>query len=370
MSDFACEVVSIDSIEPIEGADRIEVAYIGDYQVIVGKDSYKVGDFAVYIPEQSIVPVEVQKTIGVEGRLSGKGKDRVKAIKLKGVLSQGLLYPLNPQTDVEGTMKLGWDMSDALGITKYEPPIPTQFQGKHKGGYLDVTINYDFENIKKTPDMFEEDEDVVFTEKLHGTFMCIGIMPLRTEPNWFCDGRIFVTSKGLSKRGITIDDCEDNRQSNTYVKILLELFDTLPVWKEKLNNMAVEPDAMTHYILGEVYGAGIQDLAYGTKKPEFRVFDIYAGLPNKGEYLNHDDLMEACNAVGFETVPVLYKGKFNKDTMLEFTNGPSTLADHIKEGIVIKSLTEGERYGKNRMRKIAKSISEDYLLRKGGSEFN
>ena len=128
------------------------------------------------------------------------------------------------------------------------------------------------------------------------------------------------------------------------------------------------------YILGEVYGRGIQDLQYNTMNPGFRVFDIYVGKPNQGRYLEWSEIaymmvLKNSAAEAKELmVPILYQGPYSKEVLNEYTNGQSTLGGNIREGVVVK--TSPERENSKGSRAIFKSISEAYLLRKGGSEFN
>ncbi len=158
MSDFKVPIVKVDAIEPIEGADRIVAAVVGGYQCVVMKDQFRPGDLAAYIPEGSIVPDDILADMGLTGKLSGSRKNRVKAIKLKNCLSQGLLYPYN---DVvyraaahgffDGLCRDACsekqneflyeecDVAALLGITKYEPPCPASSAGNWRG--LAATTN-------------------------------------------------------------------------------------------------------------------------------------------------------------------------------------------------------------------------------------
>ena len=157
MATFEAKVYKI-NIEEHPNADALEVACIGDYKCIVGKGSYNSGDLAVYIPEAAILPDWVISRLGLEGKLAGKQKNRVKAIKLRGVLSQGLVFPLDKREDGFYLVKAHSDkgilvkegdvVTDVLGITKYEPPIPTHMNGEVFSAY-GKTISYDIENIKK-----------------------------------------------------------------------------------------------------------------------------------------------------------------------------------------------------------------------------
>ena len=99
MSKFECPVVRI-KIETHPNADAIEIARVGDYQSIVKKGQFQDGTLAIYIPEQSVVPESILREMGMWDEFKGKGGlagtlgNRVKAIKLRGIVSQGLIYPL------------------------------------------------------------------------------------------------------------------------------------------------------------------------------------------------------------------------------------------------------------------------------------
>lgn len=179
MSTFTVPVVRINAIEPIEGADAIELAVIGDYRSVIRKGQYQLGDLAVYIPEQAILPDELIKELGLEGKLAGSGHNRVKAVKLRGMLSQGILYPivydapsashtLKCEDGCYTFVKEGDNVADDLGIVKWDPPIPTHLSGEVYNAGRELTVAYDIENFKKFPATLVEGEDVAMTEKLHG----------------------------------------------------------------------------------------------------------------------------------------------------------------------------------------------------------
>ena len=186
MSTFKVEVVKVRAIEPIANADAIECAVVGDYRSVVLKHSLCVGQLAVYIPEASVLPENVLRMLNMwdnekkVGKLSGKKGNRVKAIKLRGQLSQGLLLPVDSGTDIGhpflnvidyvddniGTMLLveeGDDLTAELGITKYEPPIPSSMAGELYHAGSELTVKYDIENFKRYPDVLVEGEQVVMT---------------------------------------------------------------------------------------------------------------------------------------------------------------------------------------------------------------
>ena len=356
------------TIEEHPNADALEFAVIGGYRSIVRKDQYKTGDLAVYIPEQSILPQWLVKELGLEGRLAGKESNRVKAVKLRGVLSQGLIYPVGDDGVVlkpdpydpgfRGTqVQVGDDVTEFLGIVKYEPPIPTSMSGQvfNASG---MTVKYDIENWKNYPDILQEGEDVVFTEKLHGTWACFGLYDQDTY---------IVGSKGLSAKGLAFK-LNDENANNLYVRMYNELGRILV---DRLNR--VFPGEEKVYILGEIFGKGVQDLGYGMQKPSFRIFDIRIG----DDYLDHDLMQDVIanefndDEIEVSSVPVLYRGPFSVDVMNEYTNGNETVSGNsmnIREGIVMRPTVE--RRDDELGRVILKSVSEAYLLRKGGTEFN
>lgn len=357
MSDFRVSVEYV-SIHPHNNSDNLEIAQIGDYQSVVLKGKYKTGDLVAYIPEDSVLPDNLIEEMGLTGKLAGSRKNRIRAVKLRGILSQGICYPAR-----EG-WNLGDDVSEELNIKKYEPPILQQFRGlaiNAKG----KTVHYDIENIKKYPDVFQEGEEVCFTEKVHGTLMCFGM--IQTED--MQEPEFILHSKGLGKQGIAFKLTEDNSKNLYYRTVQkYDLFEAARNIKTAIGTDSV-------YILGEVLGC--QDLKYGFNSSNddeigFRVFDIFYRDSLEGEgYLDCFGLSAVCLAVKLMLVPVLYIGPFSKEKVKEYTTGIESVSgtnSHMREGIVIKPISERfdehleKHCGSGRV--ILKSVSEQYLLRK------
>ena len=366
-------------IEEHPNADALEIAVIGGYRAIVGKGQFNTGDLAVYIPEQSILPQWLVSEMGLEGRLAGRESNRVKAVKLRKVLSQGLVYGLETigtvhnllHVDEDGQfrstrVKEGDDVTDILGIVKYEPAIPTHMNGEVWNAY-GLTLKYDIENWQNYPEILESGESVVFTEKIHGTFCCYG----------YCDGQYIVTSKGMSGKGLAFK-LNENNASNLYVRQFVE-----HGGQEILDSLIEVSGSENVFILGEIFGKGVQDLSYGMQAPTFRIFDIFLGGPSTGAYAGYFDmikLLKDTNAymrdhdieVVAETVPVLFQGRYSPNAMENYTTGTESVSGksmNIREGIVMRPAFE--RYDNELGRVILKSVSEQYLLRKGDTtEFN
>jgi len=364
MASFEVKVCKI-TVLPHPNADRLELAQAGAYLSAIPKGAYKTGDLAVYIPEQAILPETLIEELGLVGRLAGRKCNRVKAILLQKVLSQGIIYPN------KGNWEEGEVLNEVLGITKYSPPIPRELDGEVMTTPLSLTVNYDIENFKRYPELLIEGEEVQITEKIHGTFSMFSAIPTawQNDPEkqieGLIDGRFSVSSKGLGSKGLTFIDCESNKE-NVYMKAAktLKLFEFAGALADRYNTVVV--------VLGEIFGQGIQDLGYGFTKAQFRLFDIAIGEERIDKrYLDHQTLTELCSEFDIQRVPLLYVGEFSKEVLALYTNGKEVVSGseaHIREGCVVKPLKE--RYTIEFGRVFLKSVSDDYLLRKNGTEHN
>ncbi len=357
-------------IEPHDNADALELAAVGGYRAVVQKGRFETGELAVYVPEGSIVPAYLQERLGVEGRLAGSRKDRVKAVRLRGVLSQGLVVPLESGPDgptltneagEPAVVREGDDLAAFLGVEKYVPPVPDAMVGAVWAAGQDRTLAYDVENIKRWPGVLAPGEPVVMTEKVHGTLLGCGVMPASlAHPE---HGRAVVFSKGLGAKGIAFDLREGAR--NVYARVvrdqrLVEAIES--AFADELQDQPV-------FVLGEVFGAGVQDLTYGGDV-SFRVFDVYVGRRSDGSYLDDERLDRACERMGLARVPVVYRGPFSEAALADHTSGAETVSGggaHLREGVVVRPTTEREDAGLGRVQ--LKSVSDDYLTRKGGTEY-
>ena len=410
MSDFKCEVVKIDDVIRHPNATSLTICKIRGFNCITsdvepGVARYKVGDFVVYIPEAAIVPDWLLKKLGFwdeangVGTLSGSRKNRVKIIKLRGEYSQGIMLGVRPKTGEElsdsiNDTKLilgpvpykdsetechwpineGDDVAEFLGITKYEPAIPEQMRGV-TGALFGYTKSYDIESLQNFPHTFEEAEDVVVTEKLHGTLCQIGF--IRDLPDdkrdicYDCGNGVYayVTSKGMAKQGFVQKQVEGNKD-NIYVKAFNKYFVETGLAKHIAENAMFGSNRL--YILGEIMGPGVQSgFTYNKKTPEFRVFDIYDEVLL---YLNDQELEETLEEFKLQRVPVLYRGQFSQAKMAELRDGKTVEGNdvHIREGIVIRSSVESKEHirGLHDGRKQCKFVSPEYLKKSTGEEFN
>ncbi|MEU9718326.1 RNA ligase (ATP) [Streptomyces sp. NPDC047976] len=339
-------------------ADALELAQVGLYRAVVAKGAYRTGDLALYIPEQAVLPAALIEELGLTGRLAGSSKDRVKAVRLRGELSQGLVCRPRALAGVDLALaaKEGTDFAEALGIVKWSPPVPTTMAGDVEPA-PDLLPWVDIENLQRYPRIFEEGEPVVLTEKLHGTACLLTYVA--------GEGRVLVSSKGVGAKGLALK--EDGR--NVY-------------WRavrghgvaEVAARLAERLGASRIGVFGEVYGAGVQDLAYGVPAatadapPGYAVFDVSAEIDGQVLWL---DPQEVLRGGELPLVPRLFEGPYALDAVLELASGRETVSGrdlHLREGVVIRPAAE--RYSPvTGGRAIAKAVSPAYLTRKGGTEY-
>lgn len=415
MSTFRVEIVQLDDVLPHPNADLLELAVIGGYRTVVQKGIHAPGDLVVYVPEAALLPVDIIEAFGFVGKLAGPAKNRVKAIRLRGELSQGLVLPLRrffkvlasrgdgrvlyvrigdsyptaareaaeffvEEIDTEGNLIVtstlysgsgrgleGMDLSALAGITKYEPLIPTHMQGVQRPRPEWFPMYTDIENIKKYDRVLEDGEEVVITEKLHGTSFACGVRmrDLGAAPD--IDDIRFPEEDPefyVSSRRVMLE----RDPHNLYWKVALENhLEVLTRW------IMHEVGASSVILFGEIVGHGVQDLAYGTVpgEKEFRWFDLHID----GEYVDDDRAVELVSAavlacdLPLRRVPVLYTGPFSMETVRLLTDGRTILRDaHLREGVVVKPVKE--RCTRSLGRVILKSISADYLTRNDGTEYH
>ncbi|KQX57346.1 MULTISPECIES: RNA ligase (ATP) [unclassified Streptomyces] len=344
------------TVHPHPDADALELAQVGLYRAVVAKGAYRTGDAAVYIPEQAVLPAPLIEELGLTGRLVGGKADRVKAVRLRGELSQGIVCRPRAlaDTDLVSAAAEGTDFAEALGIVKWVPPIPPTMSGEVEAA-PDLLPWVDIENLQRYPDVFEPGEPVVLTEKLHGT-ACL-LTHLAEE------GRVQVTSKGFGAKGLALR--EDPR--NLYWRAVRG--HGLAAVAERL---ARRLGARRVGLFGEVYGSGVQDLAYGadarSETVGYALFDVSAEIDGQVRWLDPAEVLEPGEV---PLVPRLYAGPYDLDTVLAHADGRETVsgrATHLREGVVVRAATERHSPVLGG-RAIAKAVSPAYLTRKGGTEY-
>jgi len=172
----------ITDIRAIDGADVIELATVGGWNVVVAKDvRYKVGDIVVYCEIDSFLPIKEEFEFLRKSSYKKMGDQegfRLKTIKLRGQVSQGLILPIGvlPITQFATAHDLpeGMDVTEMLSIVKYEAPIPAELSGKVKGGFPYFLHKTDEERVQNLVNEYEEykltsKHQFYMTEKLDGS---------------------------------------------------------------------------------------------------------------------------------------------------------------------------------------------------------
>lgn len=339
MSDHAIEVVRVDQIEPHPHADRLEIIRVWGWQCIVRRGDFTRGQLAVYIPPDFTVPV-THPSFGFLGKKEGQERHRVKVIKLRGVVSQGLLVPI-PEGGFE--LRVGDDVSEWLDIRRYEPPIKTgsligsQPRVETSGGPSGLYCpKFDIESFQRYPTLFKIGEPVIITEKIHGAnARYVYARDTDGQYRMFCGSRTNWWKESA-----------DNlwwRALNAHLSI--------KEWCKQF------PD---YTIYGEVFGQ-VQSLRYGSKPGEV-FFAAFAVLDPAGRWMDIADLASPC-LYGLPWVPILYRGPFYSHLLPEYSEGLSTWpgANHIREGCVVQP--QWERTDLRIGRLILKYVSNTYLER-------
>ncbi len=403
MSTFEVKVVRIDEVTNHPNADRLSLNRISGFIAVSNKveendggyqlldHRYAPNDLVVYVPEGAVVPLEVLQQFGYtdadgKGILAGSKGNRVKAIKLRGIVSQGLIFPLRRgeygQHLLNNIMVVeGQDVAELLGIVKYEPEIPASMSGDVVYQPA-LTLKFDLENQQKYPDVFDRDEEVIVTEKLHGTFCGFVFVDASFVAEAAIDvndlikisDNLYATaySKGLGAQGLVFKATLQNVERNIYLRALKNY-----ATPERINDLVDQLIFLGGKvsILGEVFGKGVQDLTYSLDNQQFLAFNI---VSRDGQYMSAQGFYNTTLdgalpsfADIYNSVPVVFRGTYGDliDNLPAYRDGKS-LIDGItlREGIVVVPLYEDrdDRIG----RKALKIVSPDYLLRKNGTEYN
>ena len=342
MSECIVEVCKIERVLPHSNADALELCQIKGWQCVIPKGKYREGSLVTYIPIDSLIPLEHADRWNISKYLSIRtGPDapnppagRVRCARLRGEPSFGVLIDVENPEWTEGQ-----DVKAHYGITKYIPPLKPTAGDALPPHPLFVEYT-DIENLRNFPDVLEEGEEVSVTEKLHGTNCRVGMI----EGEWMA-GSMSVRRKPPEE--------ETQWTSSTYWFPL-----SLPPVRALLAEVGAEHRQVI--LFGEVFGSKIQDLHYGHKgKLGFRAFDLLVN----GKYVDADLFAQLCARHGVETVPLLFRGAYDLNTIKALSEGSTTLDDaHIREGVVVKPIVE--RIHPKVGRVAMKYIGDAYLFSK------
>lgn len=343
-------VQKIVDIKPIEGKDRIVLATIEGWHVIVGKEM-KVGDLVVYIEIDSVLPERP------EFEQARKRSNRIRTMKMGNVYSEGIAYPISILPD--GNWKEGDDVTALLGIVKYdeyagEEPIGVSnlskkkynwfqriwyrifgYPKRKKGGFSTLISKTDETRIQNIPEVLQNKEPVCVSQKVDGQSASY------TIEHTFFGHKFNVYSRNLNV----------GRDNSNYWKAA-DMYDMENRMELMMNDMDVKWVA----VQGEVAGPGIQKNPEGLKDIDFFIFNIIT--PNGR--LGNKEMVEVCSKYGLTTVPMIsydYILPNTVDEMLAYATGPSLINPNVlREGVVVRS-QDGKR--------SFKAVSPEYLVEHG-----
>lgn len=361
MSDFSCPIVKLSGIAKHPNADALSIVTVEGCPVIIRTEDWSEGQRAIYVPVEAVVPETVPGT-----EFLGEHR-RIKAKRLRGIFSMGLLLPVKGTLTTQepgGTgpkgYQVGEDVAELLGIKKYEEPeravAGNKNPSKNKVQIKDPKLGpvYDLESYRKYGNkVFADGEPVIVTEKIHGTNFRFGH---KTDRSWKARFKSFFTRKAYTKFCVGSHRTWRGKDDNSYYWQISNAHD--------LNAKTAKYADYCFY--GEIYGDGVQDLTYGCGQGELKValFDVFDSQ-NK-VWLDHDSIKNLAKAIDIPLVPVVYDGPLDRPVVEAMCNGKSTLAPkQIREGVVIrKKYDTVSQYS----RPVLKLVGEDYLLRKNGTE--
>ncbi len=335
-------VERISAINPHPNADSLELATVKGWQVCVKKGEFFekpkgcVPGLCVYVEIDSVLPERP------EFEFMRDRKFRVKTIRLRGELSQGICFPMSIFYE-EGVSDYyqrhfmeGDDVTDELGIKLYEAPIPACLGGDVEGAFPSFLRKTDCERIQNFPWLLDlPDTEWVATEKFDGSSCTI----------FWKDDKLHVCSRNWEMR-------EDDRNAYWQAAKSAGLADKL-----KGSHIALQ---------GELLGPKIQGNRYGMKRPTLFFFDAYD--MEQQRYVNFDDFQLLCDHLDLETAPLICRrtkliGRSITEVLL-MAEDKSQLNDKAeREGLVWKPMIE--KFDTRMGRVAFKAISNKFLLRCG-----
>ena len=330
---------TISEIRPIEGADAIVMVKVDGWECVALKEEFSEGDLCVYFEIDSHIPlcpqVEHLKARAYK-KMGNKDGIRIKTIKLRGQISQGLALPVNKFFDMfEGSKEdegqelceyffLGNDVSDLIGVEKYEPPMPSELGGKVRGNFPSFIPKTDQERCQNmVGKIFHENIDA------------------RYEVSMKLDGTSFTAFRVDGEEGVCGRNWEqvvaaDN--PNALVRMYMD--SGLQAALAQINvNLAVQ---------GELMGPAIQQNREGLSACKLYIFDMYHIsecrylTPIERHRVLADLYTAGLNRNMVEHVPVLSMnvslaelGITDIKQLLTYSEGPS-IKHPIREGLVYK----------------------------------
>ena len=373
-STHKAEVLYIDELGTIEGADKIGVAMAWGFPCVVRKEDFEknTNHLWVYIQPDSMVPLEMKQFAFLDTKKAG-GYGRITVRKYRGQKSFGLLL-----TAPKGA-KVGDDLAEKWGILHYEPaakgePTPPKcgFNNRllRKIARLSAQYGdkppkmavpyYDIEALRRYPDTFSNIDVVAVTEKIHGANSCYlwedrgpWFVPLWNFRRWLVN-KVMVFRKPVP--------ClhPDARFLRARSRQVWQQPTVNNAWMKACPPGVIQflRERKGHVVFGELYGPSVQKLHYGEPEPKILVFDILG--PGNTGWLQWNDVRWLGVYFKFDTVHELYYGLYDFNKIAAMADGNTTLngGPHTREGIVVKSAIEKRHPRLGRM--ILKMVGFEY----------
>ena len=343
---FIVPVTTVLEVVPHSNADALEIVKVFDFNVIVRKNSYKVGDTVIYAPIDCILPASLEVIIFGPNSKIKLTKGRIKQIRIRGLASQGMIIDLK---DVNLYFKelptVGDNVADILGIVKHEPPetsfsanqprVKKERNRSYENPYFHTYGGLNNWKYYAKSELFVEGQEVVYQEKIHGTNGRASLSPFVAKTLWqkflkfigrmpehqFCYGSNNVQLQAKPYTGYY----EDNVYAEACKKYNLHL--------------KLQPNETVYF---EIYGCGVQKgYTYGhtNDSRSIAVFDVKVLSEDKQStrWLTVDELTIWCAERMLPMVPIIYRGPHSLAKAQECTKGDSLIGKQkVREGIVIR----------------------------------
>lgn len=336
---------TITEILPIEGADRIEIARVQGWQSVIKKGEYKVGDGVIFVPIDTVLPPRPWNEFLWDKNDPTK-PIRVRTVKLRGTVSQGLIFPrslISAQEiwDHQDDSEEDTSIAGMLGITKYEKPVPAHLAGQVAGDFpTHLVSKTDEDNLKSNIEALEELKQADFVEatlKIDGTSA--------TYIKEF-DGTFRVCSRNLELR-----DTETNVH-----------------WQMARKYKIQESLVPGNCIQGEIAGPGIQGNPAGYAEVSLFVFSTF-NLANR-KPLSRSSWFNALTTINDQTIKVPIVRLFDThefatmtiDTLQEWVNRVTYNNNKPAEGIVFRGYKDGKIMYSQKLQKMlsVKIINQNF----------
>ena len=304
----------IKELSPINGADAILCAKVLGWECVVKKSEFKVGDRCIYFEIDSVLPIAQWND---HLRKEPTKPLRIKTIRLRGTLSQGLAMPMS--IIPTGEYEVGQDVTSIVGVEKYEPVVPAHLSGMAKGNFPAF--------LHKTDETRLQSEPRVLDEAITKGLVLVGTLKM--------DGTSFTAYRrdadfGVCSRNLDLKETEGNAHWRMTRKLKIE-----EILRSETANLCIQ---------GEMAGPSIQANRMGFKEVDLYLFNLYD--IDTGKYLSHNELSVFAKKHGLNVVPTVHRldfgvvGPMDANHLLDIANNLNYDNGTPAEGIVWRSACE------------------------------